>query len=257
MGVVADRIQLRAGDRKRVLDSIETAYRFGGGRLDVRIPPDHHLAFSRGLECAACGIRYRPPLPNLFSFNSPVGACETCRGFGRVIAIDMDLVIPDAALSIDDGAIKPWGGRAEGRFEYKELADFCRQHGIPTDIPFQDLDEGQRRAVKEGTDGYYGVRGFFEWLETKTYKMPVRVFFVTLPQLQSVPGLRRHPLYPRSAAVPAGKPPYCGNLRHERGPKPPVFSRPCRFLPGTRPAAWCWKRSKAGCVTSTTWGCPT
>ena len=88
--VLADRLILRPKDKERVLDSLELAFRFGGGRLDVWIRPGRHYAFSSRLECARCKIEYAAPMPNLFSFNSPIGACETCRGFGRTIEIDLD-----------------------------------------------------------------------------------------------------------------------------------------------------------------------
>ncbi len=109
--VVSDRMLFKSSGRKRVVDSLEQAFRFGGGRLDLRIMPDRTLTFSSRLECAACRISYRPPLPNMFSFNSPIGACETCRGFGRIIDMDPELVIPNPSLSLNQGAIRPWGGR--------------------------------------------------------------------------------------------------------------------------------------------------
>ena len=154
------------------------AARFGNGRLSVHTDTGRH-DFSTALHCARCNRTYAPPLPNLFSFNSPIGACETCRGFGRVIDIDLDLIIPDPQRSLEEGAIKPWGGFDEGgnhRMEFDELLDFCRSSGIPTDIPFRRLKRDQQQAIIDGRDGYYGIRGFFQWLETKTYKMPVRVF---------------------------------------------------------------------------------
>jgi len=174
--VVVDRLRFDPRDRKRIVDSVEMAFRWGSGRLDIWQPPDGRRSFCRHLECAACGITYQPPLPNLFSFNSPIGACETCRGFGRTIDVDLDLVIPDRTLSLAQGAVKPWGGRAEKRFEYRELTDFCRRHQIPLDAAFESLTAAQQAAVIDGTPSYYGIRGFFRWLETRTYKMPVRVF---------------------------------------------------------------------------------
>jgi excinuclease ABC subunit A len=174
--VVADRLGFRAGDRKRVLDSVELAYRFGGGRADVWTPEGGHHAFSRRLECAFCRVAYAPPLPSLFSFNSPVGACDNCRGFGRVIGIDMDLIVPDPARSLAEGAVKPFGAAADGKPEYRDLAACCRRERIPMDRPFRDLTEEQRAAIVRGTSSFYGIEGYFRWLEGRTYRMHVRVF---------------------------------------------------------------------------------
>jgi len=176
LDVVADRFLLLRRDRKRIIDSLELAFRFGRGRLDVWIKPDHHLAFSNALTCAKCKVAYRAPHPNLFSFNSPVGACDNCRGFGRTIDIDLDLIIPDHTLSLEEGAIKPWGDWEAHRMEFDDLMTFCQQSHIPTDVPYERLSTRQRKAVIDGTPSYYGVRGFFKWLESKTYKMHVRVF---------------------------------------------------------------------------------
>ncbi|MGD8761517.1 MAG: excinuclease ABC subunit UvrA, partial [Desulfobacteraceae bacterium] len=174
--VLVDRLMLRPEDRNRILDSLEMAFRFGGGRLEVWIPPNLHYVFSNMLECATCNIQYGLPLPNLFSFNSPIGACDTCRGFGRTIGIDLDLIIPDPSRSLRDGAIKPFGGMQEGRMEFEDLMDFCRRRKIPITIPFRQLKAAHKKAIIEGTSSYYGIEGFFRWLETKTYKMPVRVY---------------------------------------------------------------------------------
>ncbi len=174
--IVADRLLLRRSERRRIMDSLEQAFRFGEGRLDVWIKGSTHLSFSTRLECAACKIAYKRPTPNLFSFNSPIGACETCRGFGRIIDIDPDLVIPDGSRSLEQGAIKPWGTKRDHRMEYGDLIEFCREQGIPTNVSFNELNEGQKKAILEGNDRFYGVRGFFRWLETKTYRMHVRVF---------------------------------------------------------------------------------
>jgi excinuclease ABC subunit A len=174
--VLADRVILRARDRERILDSLELAYRFGGGHLDVWMPPDGHKAFSNQLQCARCDIAYHSPLPNLFSFNSPLGACDTCRGFGRTIGIDLDLIIPDKSRSLADGAIKPFGSKKDGRMEYDDLMDFCRRRRIPTRVPFKRLKAADKKAIIDGTSTYYGVKGLFRWLESRTYKMPVRVF---------------------------------------------------------------------------------
>ena len=186
--VVVDRLAFHPSERKRVIDSLEMALKWGKGRVDVHALPSATFKFSTSLHCPYCDISYREPFPNLFSFNSPAGACELCRGFGRVIDIDPELVVPDPTKTIEEGAIKPWSGIA--RLEFEDLLHFCRRRGIPTDVPFKDLDEEHRRAILEGDSTFYGVKGFFEWLETKKYKLHVRVFlsryrtYVTCPRCQ-------------------------------------------------------------------------
>ncbi|MCD6138841.1 MAG: excinuclease ABC subunit UvrA [Deltaproteobacteria bacterium] len=176
LNIVADRLLFQHKDRRRIIDSLEQAFHLGGGRVDLWIRPDHHFSFSSKLECPDCGISYRPPVPNLFSFNSPIGACETCKGFGKIIDIDLDLVIPNPELSLEEGAIKPWGDWIDHRTEYHDLIAFCHRRKIPTDVPFRQLTDEQKQQIIEGTPSYDGVRGFFKWLETKSYKMHVRVF---------------------------------------------------------------------------------
>ena len=115
-------------------------------------------------------------MPNLFSFNSPLGACEVCQGFGRTIDLDMDLVIPDPRKSLAQGAIKPWSGPSTG-YERRMLMAFCARHGIPTDVPFAQLTAEQQQALSDGDGGKYeGIRGWFAWLETRTYRMHIRIF---------------------------------------------------------------------------------
>jgi excinuclease ABC subunit A len=173
LDVLVDRTVWGPENRKRVFDSVEQAYHFGEGRLKVVFPPEVEHLFSAAYHCAFCDISYPTPSPHLFSFNSPLGACETCRGFGRIIDVDVDLVIPDKSLSLEKGAIKPWSTE---RMEYYDLIDYCTARGIPRDVPFNKLSSAQQEAVIEESDEFYGVRGFFRWLETKTYKMHVRVF---------------------------------------------------------------------------------
>jgi len=176
--VVADRLKLARRERGRLVESLEQALRHGRGRAAV-VPVDagETLRFSTGLECAACGFAVREPVPNLFSFNSPLGACETCRGFGRVIDLDLDLVVPDPRKTLAGGAIKPWS-TPKTAWERGELLKFCRRRRIPTDRPWESLDAAARELVLEG-DGrgrYPGIRGWFRWLEGRTYRMHVRVF---------------------------------------------------------------------------------
>jgi excinuclease ABC subunit A len=111
----------------------------------------------------------------MFSFTNPIGACETCRGFGRTIEIDMNLVIPDRKKSIDEGAVKPWTTAIAGEL-FRDLKKFCRSTGIRTDIPFEEIPREDQDAIINGTPDFYGIRGFFDWLDRKTYKMHVRVY---------------------------------------------------------------------------------
>ncbi len=175
--VVADRCVARHEHRRRLVDSFEQAFHYGKGRLALVLPDDGfaRLPYSEALECARCHLAYREPGANLFSFNSPLGACDTCRGFGRVIDVDLDLIIPDPTKSLADGAIKPWSTPST-EWERAELAKFCRRAGIPMDRPFAELSDAQRRRVIDGEGKYFGVRGWFRWLEGRTYKMHVRVF---------------------------------------------------------------------------------
>ncbi len=170
--VVVDRTKIATEKRERIIDSLEQAFRFGDGKVDLFIE-NRHLSFSNRLECSYCKISYRDPFPNLFSFNNPVGACEECRGFGKIIDIDLDLVIPDKNKSIIEGAIKPWRNLKE---EFFDLIHFCKRHSIPVDVPFKKLSDEQKDMIINGTDDFYGIRGFFKWLETKRYKMHVRVY---------------------------------------------------------------------------------
>ncbi|HLY38488.1 MAG TPA: excinuclease ABC subunit UvrA, partial [Candidatus Binatia bacterium] len=191
--VVQDRLRLHAGERGRLCESLEQAFSHGRGRAAIFLVDagGRIERFSTGLECAGCGFAIRDPVPNLFSFNSPLGACETCRGFGRIIDLDLDLVIPDPRRTIADGALKPWSTKATA-WERGELLKFCRRRGIPTTVPWEHLAPAQRELVLEG-DGrgqYPGVRGWFRWLEGRTYRMHVRVFLSRFRSYTPCPACR-------------------------------------------------------------------
>jgi excinuclease ABC subunit A len=174
--IVVDRLVAKAEQRQRIVDSLEQAFHFGKGHATLWFPDEgRREAYSTELECASCGIRYRDPASNSFSFNSPLGACTKCRGFGRTIGIDMGLVVPDWRKSIRDGAIKPWSIKA-AEWERNDCLKFCKKKGIPTDVPWSTLSAEQQRLLLDGEGKFYGVRGWFKWLEGRTYKMHVRVF---------------------------------------------------------------------------------
>jgi excinuclease ABC subunit A len=180
--VVVDRVAVDGDVRARLTDSIETAYREGGGAaFAVQLPmPDGDAAvvhvFSERFECRRCGIAYEDPQPRLFSFNNPFGACATCHGFGNVIELDMELVVPDTTRSIRQGAIEPWS-KPHYRAHLTGLKRAAKRLAIPLDTAWQKLTAEQRRLVIEGDGGEFeGIRGFFDWLERKKYKVHVRVF---------------------------------------------------------------------------------
>ena len=179
--VVQDRLRLAPDGRARLIEAFEAALAAGRGRAEAALGDREDVVrrFSAALECPRCRIAYRDPTPNLFSFNSPIGACETCRGFGREMGIDYDLVIPDERLTLREGAIKPL--RTKTYLPYQRyLLEQAQRSGVPDDVPWRDLAPEQRRWVIEGDgrrrDGHwFGVRGFFDWLERKSYRMHIRV----------------------------------------------------------------------------------
>jgi excinuclease ABC subunit A len=179
--VVVDRVKVEGDLRSRLTDSIETSYREGGGAAFAIVlaqspeSTDQRLVFSERFECRTCGITYETPQPRLFSFNNPFGACPTCHGFGNIIELDMDLVVPDPSLSINQGAIEPWS-KPHYRAQLAELKRAARKSGMRLDVPWKELSEEERKFVVEGDGDFEGVRGFFRWLERKKYKVHVRVF---------------------------------------------------------------------------------
>ncbi len=184
--VVQDRLRAGAAERGRVLESLEAALRVGRGRVNVQrvdaADPPQRLdtwRYSSELHCAECDLAYRAPAPSQFSFNSPLGACETCRGFGRTIGIDYGLVIPDETRTLRAGAIKPWQTKSYAECQ-EDLEKFAKLRGIPLDTPWRELPAAAREWVIEGEGAWskkvwYGARRFFAWLETRAYKMHVRV----------------------------------------------------------------------------------
>jgi len=184
--VVQDRFRAGQAERGRVLESLETALRVGRGRVSVQVvddsDPPQTLAtwrYSSALHCAECDRSYQEPTPSLFSFNSPVGACDGCRGFGRTIGIDYGLVIPDETKSLRGGAVKPWQTQSYAECQ-QDMEKFAKKRGIPLDVPWRELKAEHRRWVIEGEGDWnkgvwYGAKRFFAWLESRSYKMHVRV----------------------------------------------------------------------------------
>ncbi|HEX3435540.1 MAG TPA: excinuclease ABC subunit UvrA [Pseudacidobacterium sp.] len=178
--VLVDRIVVSADNRARIVDAAEIGYRESGEILYEIVPRDaepaerERLRFSGAFECKNCHRQYREPEPRLFSFNNPFGACPRCQGFGNTIDFDLDLIIPDKSKTLDEGAIDPWN-RPKYRPYFTELKKAAKQHGIPMDVPWYDLEPDQQGIVLDGHGGFPGVHGFFEYLERKKYKLHVRV----------------------------------------------------------------------------------
>ena len=175
--VIIDRIKLEGEMRARLTDSVELAYREAGGTaFAIEDESKKVHIFSERFECQNCNLTYEAPQPRLFSFNNPFGACPTCHGFGNIIELDLDLVVPDPSKSIAQGAIEPWT-KTHYRAQLAELKRAAKPAGVSMDIPWRELNDEEKRFIVEG-DGkdYDGIRGFFRWLERKKYKVHVRVF---------------------------------------------------------------------------------
>ena len=209
--VIQDRVALVADQRARFLEAVETSLHFGHGQVhlfaaDTFTELGH---FSRGLHSPKTGRTFRAASPALFSFNSPLGACPKCRGFGRVIEVDYRLAIPDQSLSINAGALKCWEGEVY-RASLDDLRVFAKKKKIPTDVPFATLTDEQKSFIIDGEPGYgdehnktwpqywYGVKGFFRWLEKTTYKMHVRVFLSRYRAYNPCPDCHGQRLQPES-----------------------------------------------------------
>ncbi|MDY7225629.1 excinuclease ABC subunit UvrA [Hyalangium rubrum] len=178
--VVVDRVKLTDGQLSRVTQAVEDAWARSEGDAMVFLPGGATRRIRRGLVCPKCAREFEPARPGLFSYQSPTGACATCRGFGRTIGIDWAKVIPDASLSLAKGAIRPWTGKTSD-WERNMLHRYAKAMGIPLDQPWSELTPAQREMVLEGEGDYHGgrsypgVRAWFRWMESRTYKMHVRV----------------------------------------------------------------------------------
>ncbi|MEX2121439.1 MAG: excinuclease ABC subunit UvrA [Pirellulales bacterium] len=224
--VVVDRLTGGAAQR-RLHDSLETAFNQGNGVCHVFVE-DHgqaaapaelspaetvsidgrawrRIAFSARLACDQCRREYPEPQPRLYSFNSPLGACLECEGFGNVIDIDMDLIVPDPQKSLREGAVAPWNSPAYAH-ELKELLDLADDVGLRVNVPFRELEPRERRIVQEGVPErkFGGLKGFFAWLERRKYKMHIRVFLSRWRSYRPCPSCGGARLRPEALATQVG-----------------------------------------------------
>jgi excinuclease ABC subunit A len=203
--VLVDRLAVDPAIRSRLVDSLEVCFRESGGHAEILIfdTPLRRRRYSESLSCKECGRCYPAPDPQLFSFNSAYGACPTCQGFGNTITLDLNLVIPNRRLSLQEGAIEPWT-KPQFAWAQEELLEFCQRQGIREDLPFDDLPATHQRWIIEGKGRFGGVRGFFDWLETKKYKVHVRVFLSKYRTYASCPTCQGSRLRPEARAVRIG-----------------------------------------------------
>ncbi len=175
--VVVDRLTRGSEAPGRRVDSIETAFAKGLGRCRVIVEGGETLTFYRGRRCPNCGLDAPDPDPRLFRYNSPLGACPECEGFGSVAAIDLARIVPDPSRTLTEGAIVPWTTPAYVGYA-QQMIQSAPRLGLPTDVPFEQLTPEQVAVVVEGRprQGFPGLRGFFRKLESKQYKMHIRVF---------------------------------------------------------------------------------
>jgi len=176
---LVDRLTVSADSRARIVDAVEIAYREAGEVIFETAPRNgespRRLRFSQRFECKSDGSRYEEPEPRLFSFNNPYGACPRCQGFGNTIDFDLDLVIPDKGKTLNEGAIEPWT-KPKYRPLFTELKRYARQVELPMDVPWHQLSPEHQKVIIDGEGRFPGVRGFFQHLERKKYKLHVRVF---------------------------------------------------------------------------------
>ena len=185
--VIQDRIEVTQNNKTRFINATQTALQYGNGEVFVFSLSGQLLVnYSEGLRSLITGKVFKKPIPAIFSFNSPIGACSHCRGFGRIIEIDYHLVIPDSSLSLSDGAIRAFQGNVYSE-SHRDLLRACKKNNIRINTPYKDLNATEINFILEGDINYekqkqkrhplwYGVKRFFNWLEKNTYKMHIRVF---------------------------------------------------------------------------------
>jgi excinuclease ABC subunit A len=196
--IVVGRFVVRDESRAEIAAAADSAFAMAGSLSAVF--EDRTRSFRRGLHCPSCGADFRDPTPALFAFNSPLGACPACQGFGRVIGVDLEKVIPDPALTLSDRPVAPWNTPAY-ESAYRDLFRACRRYSVRTDIPVARLSAHEREVLIKGRGEFYGINGFFDWLETKRYKIHVRVLLARYRAYTVCPECRGARLTPAALSV--------------------------------------------------------
>jgi excinuclease ABC subunit A len=175
LSLLIDRLVSEDKERSRLSEAIQRGFQVGNGKVELVTENGERIAFHRSFSCNRCGRNFSEPEPLLFSFNSPLGACSTCQGFGRIIGIDWEKVIPDPKKTLKERPFAPWNTPAyEELYEY--LWEACRRHKIPIQKPFEELLPHQKEILTNGKGEFIGLKGFFDWMEGKRYKVHYRVF---------------------------------------------------------------------------------
>ncbi len=203
LSVLLDRLVLKKESRSRLTESIETGMREGRGEVQVDILGEKLLTFSSGLACTACGRVFEQPQPILFSFNHPLGACPACNGFGNILRFDENLLVPDPLLSLKDGAIEPWT-KPSYRWWMRQMLAGARKAGIDMEKPYRDLTKRDRKTLFKGTPDFYGIDDFFEHLQSKRYKLHVRVFLSRYRSATTCPVCTGSRLKPEALSITIG-----------------------------------------------------
>jgi excinuclease ABC subunit A len=202
--ILIDRLAISPDIRARLVDAIETGYRESGEVRFHTVPRDEsaprHLRYSAAFECTTCHRAYREPEPRLFSFNNPFGACPRCQGFGNTIDFDPNLIIPDKAKTLDEGAIAPWT-TPKYRAHHGDMKRAAALAGVPTNVPWFDLTPEQQAFIEDGKGSFPGIHGFFADLDRKKYKLHVRVFLSKYRGYATCPDCKGQRLRPEARAV--------------------------------------------------------
>ncbi|HJT16999.1 MAG TPA: excinuclease ABC subunit A, partial [Thermoanaerobaculia bacterium] len=175
--IVITRVRIDAQKRSQITEAIEQAFEISKGNVNaLEEGEDGWIShrFTSRFACNRCGTEFIEPTPQLFSFNSPLGACTNCQGYGRIIGIDMEKVIPNRTLRLDELPVAPWNSAG---YEdcYEDLERAAKKYGLRLDVPVDELTPAEWDLLYNGRAKWYGIKGFFEWLETKKYKIHVRV----------------------------------------------------------------------------------
>jgi excinuclease ABC subunit A len=223
--VIVDRLTSGSTATDRLRDSVELALSRGQGRVSAYVDAEsklpaglpvtgtvriedrdwQRLAYSTALRCDVCNLDYPQPEPRLFSFNSPLGACPECEGFGNVVDIDFELIVPDPSKSLREGAIAPWNTPAY-RHELDELLALAKDYDLPVDVPFAQLEPQHLELIRNGVPEreFGGLKGFFNWLERRKYKMHIRVFLSRWRSYRPCPACGGSRLRPEALAASIG-----------------------------------------------------